>query len=73
MRISPESLRQKMDILAKCPEATRIIEEAALQLASQASMQKVECGARRLVPLDIDPTPLDNRGSRKEKTGPTAP
>ena len=71
MHISPESLRQKMDILAKCPEAAHIIEEAALQLAAQASMQSVECGGRRLVPLDIDPTPLDNRGSRKEKTGPT--
>ncbi len=71
MRISPESLRQKMDILAKCPEATRIIEEATLQVASQASMQNAECGIRRLVPLGIDPTPLDSRGSRKKKTSPT--
>ena len=68
--VSPESLRQKMDILAECPEARHIVEEATLQLAAMAAMQDVECGSRRLIPLDIDPTPLDNRGS-KEKTGPT--
>ncbi len=69
--ISPESLRQKLDILAACPEAERIVCEAALQAASQAAMQDAACGDRRLIPLDIDPTPLDNRGSKKEKTGRT--
>ena len=35
-----------------------------------AFFEKLDRGSRRLIPLDIDPTPLDNRGS-KEKTGPT--
>ncbi len=69
--VSPETLRQKMDFLAAIPEAARIVEEAAIQLAARAAMQEAGCGSLRLIPLDIDPTPLDNSGSAKEKTGPT--
>ena len=70
MTVSPETLRQKMDFLATIPEAVRIIEEAAIQLMAKTTFQQVDFGDRKLVPLDIDPTPLDNSGSSKEKTGP---
>ncbi|RKY05840.1 MAG: IS1380 family transposase, partial [Planctomycetota bacterium] len=62
---SCETLRQRLDDLARVEECFRIILEQNQFLLSQHTPCITAC-EQGFVPLDIDPSPFDNSGTKKE-------
>jgi len=64
---SEESLRQRMDDLALLPELFTLIRSSNVELAGKApefGFEETPYG--KYIPLDIDVSPFDNSGSKKE-------
>ncbi len=68
---SSETLRQRLDELAKLPEVFDILLEMNLLLIRETVLKETSVTGMNLIVLDIDASPMDNSGSSKEKVGNT--
>ena len=65
---SQESLRQRLDALAK-KDWRHILDANVIDQLSRASLTRIDIGGEKLIPLDIDVSVLEDTASHKEGIG----
>jgi len=68
---SPETLRQRLDELSKEYIVFDILLEMNLLLIREVYLKETSVTGMNLIVLDVDASPMDNSGTRKEKIGNT--
>jgi hypothetical protein len=63
---SAESLRQNLDSLAKSPTTFDAVSELQNTILQSVGFSPIQCDLGDYIPLDVDVTPFDNSGSKKE-------
>ena len=64
--ITPETLRQRLNVLAKNDSIFKDIDNTVVDLLKGANFRTVSFYGKRYIPLDIDVTPLCNPNVQKE-------